>query len=140
MEQRTSPAAMLKSLPLAHQVVIGIAAAILVMAGYFFFNWVSTPSMTVLFTDLDEANLATVVDELDRLGIPYEIDGGGSPEVHAMFEGFVENGIGTNAVGFVGHGAVRRAVMGSDNRAPRRPRPERLGLPPASRLPARARG
>ncbi len=78
MEQRTSISDMLRSLPLAHQVVIGIAAAILVMAGVFFFQWVSTPSMTVLYADLDEANLATVVDELDRLGIPYEIDGGGS--------------------------------------------------------------
>jgi flagellar M-ring protein FliF len=78
MEQRTSPAAMLKSLPLAHQVVIGIATAVLLMAGFFFFNWVSTPSMTVLFTDLDETNLATVVDELDRMGVPYEIEGGGS--------------------------------------------------------------
>jgi flagellar M-ring protein FliF len=78
MEQRTSIGDMLRSLPLAHQVVIAIAAAILAMAGFFFFQWVSTPSMTVLFSDLDDANLATVVDELGRLGVPYEIDGGGS--------------------------------------------------------------
>ncbi len=69
---------MLVSLPLAHQVVIGIAAVVLAMAAFVFFQWVSTPSYTVLYSNLDDGTLATVVDELDRQGVPYEIEAGGS--------------------------------------------------------------
>jgi flagellar M-ring protein FliF len=69
---------MLVSLPLAHQVVIGIAAVVLAMAAFVFFQWVSTPSYTVLYSNLDDATLSTVVTELDRQGIAYEIEGGGS--------------------------------------------------------------
>jgi N-acyl-D-amino-acid deacylase len=46
------------------------------------------------------------------------LDGGGSPDVAREFEGFRKNGIGTNAILFVGHGAVRRSVMGDEDRAP----------------------
>ena len=69
---------MLVALPLAHQIVIGIAAVVLVMAAFLFFQWVSTPSYTVLYSQLDDSTLSTVVDELDRQGVPYEIEAGGS--------------------------------------------------------------
>jgi flagellar M-ring protein FliF len=78
MERRNRIGDMLISLPLAHQVVIGIAAVVLLMAAFLFFQWVSTPSYTVLYSNLDDATLATVVDELDRQGVSYEIEGGGS--------------------------------------------------------------
>lgn len=78
MERRNSIGDMLVSLPLAHQVVIGIAAVVLAMAAFLFFQWVSAPSYTVLYSNLDDSTLATVVAELDRQGIPYEIEGGGS--------------------------------------------------------------
>lgn len=78
MERRNRIGDMLVSLPLAHQVVIGIAAVVLAMAAFLFFQWVSTPSYTVLYSNLDDSALSTVVDELDRQGIPYEIEGGGS--------------------------------------------------------------
>ncbi len=78
MERRNRIGDMLVSLPLAHQVVIGIAAVVLAMAAFLFFQWVSTPSYTVLYSNLDDATLSTVVDELDRQGIPYEIEAGGS--------------------------------------------------------------
>jgi N-acyl-D-amino-acid deacylase len=45
------------------------------------------------------------------------LDGGGSPDIKETFEGYEKNGIGTNAILFVGHGAVRRAVMGHEDRA-----------------------
>ena len=78
MERRNRIGDMLVSLPLAHQVVIGIAAVVLAMAAFLFFQWVSTPSYTVLYSNLDDATLSTVVDELERQGISYEIEGGGS--------------------------------------------------------------
>ncbi|MCP4309136.1 MAG: flagellar M-ring protein FliF [bacterium] len=78
MERRNRIGDMLVSLPLAHQIVIGIAAVVLAMAAFIFFQWVSTPSYTVLYSNLDDATLSTVVDELDRQGISYEIEAGGS--------------------------------------------------------------
>lgn len=78
MERRNRIGDMLVSLPLAHQIVIGIAAVVLAMAAFLFFQWVSTPSYTVLYSNLDDSTLATVVDELDRQGVAYEIEGGGS--------------------------------------------------------------
>lgn len=78
MERRNRIGDMLVALPLAHQVVIGIAGVVLVMAAFLFFQWVSTPSYTVLYSQLDDSTLATVVDELDRQGVPYEIEAGGS--------------------------------------------------------------
>ena len=75
---RNRPLETLKALPLAHQVVIGIAGVVLTMAAYLFFQWVNTPTYTVLYSGIDDATLATVVDELEQQGIPYQIEGGGS--------------------------------------------------------------
>lgn len=46
------------------------------------------------------------------------VDGGGTPDIEEEFLGFLNAGIGTNAAAFVGHAAVRRAVIGEDDRAP----------------------
>lgn len=46
------------------------------------------------------------------------VDGGGSPEVGETRARWEANGIGVNALTYVGHGAVRRLVMGEDDRAP----------------------
>ena len=46
------------------------------------------------------------------------VDGGGSPEVAATLAGWEARGIGVNALTYVGHGAVRRRVMGEEDRAP----------------------
>ena len=46
------------------------------------------------------------------------VDGGGTPEIASKFDRLLENGIGINAFAFVGHGAIRRQVIGMDNRAP----------------------
>lgn len=66
------------AMPLAHQVMIGVAVLTLGMAAFLFFRWVSTPSYTVLYTNLDDQTLSTVVDELDRQGVDYRIEAGGS--------------------------------------------------------------
>lgn len=46
------------------------------------------------------------------------LDGGGPFEVEDRLQGWGANGIGVNAMTFVGHNAVRRDVMGLDARAP----------------------
>ncbi|MFQ5674297.1 MAG: amidohydrolase family protein [bacterium] len=46
------------------------------------------------------------------------VDGGGTPDISDMYGRFLDNGIGINALACVGHGAIRRQVMGMDNRAP----------------------
>ena len=77
MSQR-SFADSLRNLPLAHKVVAISAVAVLGMAGFLFFNWVSTPSYSVLFTDLDDQALSEVIDGLDAQGVPYQISQSGS--------------------------------------------------------------
>ncbi|PHR59937.1 MAG: amidohydrolase [Robiginitomaculum sp.] len=46
-------------------------------------------------------------------------DGGGGPDIAGLRASLQAAGIGTNMALYVGHGAVRRHVMGNDNRAPR---------------------
>lgn len=46
------------------------------------------------------------------------VDGGGSVEVADVFAQYQKQGIGTNVALYIGHGAVRRAVMGRVNRVP----------------------
>ena len=45
-------------------------------------------------------------------------DGGGSPEVAATLADWEARGMGVNALTWVGHGAVRRLVLGAEDRAP----------------------
>ncbi|MGH7477760.1 MAG: N-acyl-D-amino-acid deacylase family protein [Longimicrobiales bacterium] len=46
------------------------------------------------------------------------LDGGGAPAVDSVLAQYERDGIAVNALRFVGHGAVRRMVMGTENRAP----------------------
>ncbi|PCI53139.1 MAG: amidohydrolase [Alphaproteobacteria bacterium] len=45
-------------------------------------------------------------------------DGYGSANITELSQGLLDNGIGSNTAFFVGHGAVRRKIMGNDDRAP----------------------
>lgn len=46
------------------------------------------------------------------------VDGGGDPDVASILEERRAKGTGVNSVTFVGHGTVRREVMGMDDRSP----------------------
>lgn len=46
------------------------------------------------------------------------VDGGGDNNLTEIYRGYVEHGIGVNALRYVGHGAARRAVTGVADRAP----------------------
>ena len=45
-------------------------------------------------------------------------DGFGDPDIEAQAAAALDGGIGTNTAFFVGHGALRKSVMGGDGRAP----------------------
>lgn len=46
------------------------------------------------------------------------VDGGGTPDIADLYAEIEKAGIGKNIVSYVGHGAVRRIVLGMDDRAP----------------------
>jgi len=67
-----------KALPAAHRVMIVSALVGLAMGGVMFAKWVMTPSYTVLYSGLEPEAVASAIEELDTLGVPYELEGGGS--------------------------------------------------------------
>jgi len=67
----------LGALPLAHKVGIVSALAALGMLSVLFSRWLTTPSYTVLYSDLPSEEVAGVIDELDAQGVPYQLEGGG---------------------------------------------------------------
>lgn len=67
-----------RDLTLSQQVGMGAAAIVVLIAGAAFFTWVSRPSYTVLYSDVDQAQLSQVIDALDASGVPYRLEGGGS--------------------------------------------------------------
>ncbi|MEL0647904.1 amidohydrolase family protein [Pseudoalteromonas agarivorans] len=46
------------------------------------------------------------------------VDGGGNVNVEETFNQYEQQGIGTNVALYIGHGSIRKAVMGRVNRAP----------------------
>ena len=46
------------------------------------------------------------------------VDGGGTHEVGARLQAWADSGIGVNALTYVGHGHIRRQVLGNASRAP----------------------
>ncbi len=82
------------------------------------------------FIDVHSHTLPAVAGQLEqrfnegvvRMGVTTVVggpDGGFSPEnIAQVIDSWGTNGAGTNAAVYVGHNAVRRAVMGNDQRAP----------------------
>lgn len=75
MELKDRLAALVRALPPAQRVGIVVGVAVLVMAAVPFVRWVMSPSYGVLYAGVADAELATVLGELDSLGVPYELDG-----------------------------------------------------------------
>ena len=69
---------LLRNIPVAHRVTVGIAAGVFVLLALMFVRWVSAPSWTVLYSGLDDGAISSVIDELESSGTPYRIEGGGS--------------------------------------------------------------
>lgn len=66
------------ALPLAHRTGMGAAVLGLLMASVLFLQWVSTPSYTVLASELGDSDVARIVDQLETDGVAYQIGNGGT--------------------------------------------------------------
>jgi flagellar M-ring protein FliF len=58
-------------------VISGIVAAVIVSLVIFSF-WLRKPSFGVLFSDLDVASAGDVSEELEKMGVDYKVEGGGT--------------------------------------------------------------
>ncbi len=76
MDVKARFSAFVRTLPTAHRVGIVAAIAVLVMASVVFARWITTPTYTLLYSGLDDAAVAEVVQELDGLGVAYRLEGG----------------------------------------------------------------
>lgn len=66
-----------QGLPIAHKVAIGASLAVVGLAGFLFFNWISSPSYSVLAADISDSELSDITLELDTRGIPYQVEAAG---------------------------------------------------------------
>lgn len=79
MEQLKSWARrLISTLPPGQRVVAVAAVAVLAIATLAFVRWVTTPSYTLLYGNLDDTSLSQVISELESQGVPYRIEAGGS--------------------------------------------------------------
>ncbi len=77
---------------------------------------------------IDAHSHAVLDEDYGKDAIPYlyqgittvvlGVDGDGTSDVADRLQSWQTNGIGTNGILYVGHGHIREAVMGTDNRAP----------------------
>src|SRR5688572_16588637 len=78
MDLRQRLGAMIRSIPPAQQAGIAVALVILVLASFMFFRWVTTPSYTVLYSELEATQVQTVIDELESQGVSYRLEAAGT--------------------------------------------------------------
>jgi N-acyl-D-amino-acid deacylase len=77
---------------------------------------------------IDAHSHAELGEDYGRDALPYRrqgittvvlgLDGGGTPDIADVLAGWETDGIGVNGLMFVGHGAIRRRVMGMEDREP----------------------
>ena len=63
---------------LGQKVVIGLLLVGLLLGGFFFYSWITTPTQAPLFSNLAATDASAIVDELNAAGVTYELTGGGS--------------------------------------------------------------
>jgi flagellar M-ring protein FliF len=107
LKQRIS--GMAAALPPGQRVSAMAAIVVVAVVGMMFFRWVSTPSYTLLFGNLDDKALSEVIGELDAQGVPYKIEAGGSQvlvpraQVYEARASMAEAGVGANQSGPAGY-------------------------------------
>lgn len=67
-----------RDLNMSQRVSMGAAVVIVVIAGAVFLRWVSAPTFTVLYSDIDQSQLSEVIDNLEANNVTYQLEGGGS--------------------------------------------------------------
>ncbi|MGY1808919.1 flagellar basal-body MS-ring/collar protein FliF [Blastococcus sp. SYSU D00669] len=68
----------LSTISLGQKVVIGLLTLGLVLGGFFFYSWVTAPTLSPLFSNLSSTDASAIVDELNAQGVAYELADGGS--------------------------------------------------------------
>jgi flagellar M-ring protein FliF len=64
---------------LGQKVVIGLLLVGLLLGGFFFYSWITTPTQAPLFSNLASTDASAIVDELNAEGVAYTLaDGGGT--------------------------------------------------------------
>ena len=63
---------------LGQKVVIGLLLAGLLLGGFFFYSWITTPTQAPLFSNLASTDASAIVDELNAQGVAYELTDGGA--------------------------------------------------------------
>jgi len=66
------------TISLGQKVVIGLLLAGLMLGGFFFYSWITTPTQAPLFSNLAAADASAIVDELNAQGVSYELADGGT--------------------------------------------------------------
>ena len=68
---------MISGLTIGQRAGLGAAAVVVALAGMAFFQWVGTPSYDVLYGNVDQSQMQTVIDTLNSNSIPYRVEGAG---------------------------------------------------------------
>ena len=66
-----------ETISLGQKVVIGLLVVGLGLGGFFFYSWITTPTMSPLFSNLASTDASAIVDELNASGTSYELADGG---------------------------------------------------------------
>src|SRR5215204_2862473 len=67
------------TISLGQKVVIGLLVAGLLLGGFYFYSWITTPTQAPLFSNLASTDASAIVEELNASGVAYELtDGGGT--------------------------------------------------------------
>jgi flagellar M-ring protein FliF len=66
------------TISLGQKVVIGLLLAGLLLGGFYFYSWITTPTQAPLFSNLAASDASAIVDELNAEGVAYELADGGT--------------------------------------------------------------
>src|SRR5918997_3194693 len=66
------------TISLGQKIVIGLLVAGLLLGGFYFYSWITTPTQAPLFSNLASTDASAIVEELNAEGVPYELTDGGA--------------------------------------------------------------
>jgi flagellar M-ring protein FliF len=70
--------ATLSTISLGQKVVIGLLLAGLLLGGFYFYSWITTPTQAPLFSNLASTDASAIVEELNAEGVAYTLADGGT--------------------------------------------------------------
>src|SRR3954467_13359212 len=66
------------TISLGQKVVIGLLLAGLLLGGFYFYSWITTPTQAPLFSNLASTDASAIVEELNAEGVAYDLADGGT--------------------------------------------------------------